>query len=73
MTKESLSETIFSATLVLSAADPKRFAPVIRWMKAREKKEREDAKPKRRRKVKLFDRRGHSIELFQADVKRMTE
>jgi len=73
MTKETLSETIFSATLVLSAADPKRFAPVIRWMLAKEKTERESKRPVRKRKVKLFDRRGHSIELFQADVKRLSE
>lgn len=64
---------IAAAVTYLMQAPEGEFATVIKWMQTREKQERQDDAPKRKRKQVLFDKRGHKVELYKSDIERMSK
>lgn len=64
---------IAAACAYLMQAPNGEFASVIKWMQARELREREDERTPRKHKRTLYSRTGHKIELFTTDIKRMTK
>lgn len=69
---KQLDDLIIEAAQVLKSHDADKFAPVIRWMLAREQDERK-TRGQRKRKQVLYTERGEKIELYRDAVKRMTE
>ena len=70
MSRKLPTDLIVEAVQVLKAKDAERYAPVIRWMLAREQDERE-TRGQRKRKQVLYSTRGKKIELYSDVVKRL--
>lgn len=49
------------------------LSDVAKFLMAKEKYARDAAKPKRKRKVTLRTKSGRKVELFETDVKRMSD
>lgn len=64
---------ISAACAYLMQAPEHEFAAVIKWMQAREKRERAQERTPRKRIRTLYSRTGKKIELFNTDVERMTK
>lgn len=70
---DNLTARCVRAAQLLKHTDAAYYAPVIRLLLANEKHQRDDVKPKRKRKQILYTERGEKIELYRDTVRRMSK